>query len=179
MLEVPAAARLSGMHLLPTIGRSASAVLLASAVLAAPALAQAPAYPDPAQRVLTHREQAPLVKGWIEKRFDTVLPELMTRDRHRHVDHRLARVQRRPGVPLDGAAHDLLVAPAHDPGVLQPGGGKPVERYSVGRFDMEKLFTLVATPNDGQWEGLRKLVEEKNPKVIGINESEPGITPTA
>ncbi|MEQ1704056.1 MAG: hypothetical protein ABMA25_28445, partial [Ilumatobacteraceae bacterium] len=23
-----------------------------------------------------------------------------------------------------------------------PGGGKPVERYSVGRFDMEKLFTL-------------------------------------
>jgi hypothetical protein len=37
-------------------------------------------YPDPAQRVLTHREQAPLVKAWIAKRFDTVLPQLMTRE---------------------------------------------------------------------------------------------------
>ena len=31
---------------------------------------------------------------------------------------------------------------------------------------------MVPTPNDGQYEGLRKLVDEKNPKVIGINESD-------
>ena len=50
-------------------------------LLIAPAMsnAQAPQYPDPAQRVLTHREQAPLVKAWIQKRFDTVLPQLMSR----------------------------------------------------------------------------------------------------
>ena len=47
--------------------------------LAATATAQSPAYPDPTVRVLTHREQAPLVKGWIQKRFETVLPKLMTR----------------------------------------------------------------------------------------------------
>ena len=45
------------------------------------ALDQAPAsYPDPAQRVLSHREQNALVTPWIRKRFDTVLPGLMTRE---------------------------------------------------------------------------------------------------
>jgi hypothetical protein len=36
-------------------------------------------YPDPGQRVLTQREQAVLVKGWIQKRFDTLLGTLMQR----------------------------------------------------------------------------------------------------
>ncbi len=31
-------------------------------------------------RILTHREQEPIVRGWIEKRFDTLLPELMRRE---------------------------------------------------------------------------------------------------
>jgi Xaa-Pro aminopeptidase len=43
---------------------------------------------------------------------------------------------------------------------------------SIGRFDYEGLFTLVQTPNDGQYDGLRKLVEQKDPRVIGINESD-------
>ena len=45
-----------------------------------------------------------------------------------------------------------------------PGGGKPVERYSIGRFDYDGLYTMVPTPNDAQYEGLRKLVDEKNPE---------------
>jgi hypothetical protein len=59
--------------------RIVGVILLTTALLGVPLDGQAPIYPDPAQRVLTHREQAPLIKGWIEKRFDTVLPELMTR----------------------------------------------------------------------------------------------------
>lgn len=43
---------------------------------------------------------------------------------------------------------------------------------SIGRFDYDGLFTVVKTHNDGQWEGLRKFVEERDPKVIGINTSE-------
>ena len=55
--------------------------VLAAAVAAVVASAngQTPTFPDPTQRVLTHREQAPLVKGWIQKRFDTLLPQLMSR----------------------------------------------------------------------------------------------------
>src|SRR5688572_8356494 len=55
---------------------------------------------------------------------------------------------------------------------VNPGGGTPVERYSIGRFDYEKLYTMVPTANDAQWEGLRELVAKKDPKVIGVNESE-------
>ena len=55
---------------------------------------------------------------------------------------------------------------------VNPGGGKPVERYSIGRFDYDKLYTMVPTANDAQWEGLRTLVAQKDPKVIGVNESE-------
>ncbi len=55
---------------------------------------------------------------------------------------------------------------------VNPGGGQPVERYSIGRFDYDKLYTMVPTANDAQWEGLRTLVAQKDPKVIGVNESE-------
>jgi Xaa-Pro aminopeptidase len=55
---------------------------------------------------------------------------------------------------------------------VNPGGGKPAERYTIGRFDYDGLFTLIPTPNDGQWDGLRKFVDQRNPKVIGINESD-------
>jgi Xaa-Pro aminopeptidase len=51
-----------------------------------------------------------------------------------------------------------------------PAGG--VERVSIGRFDYDGLFTVVKTHNDAQYEGLRKFVEERDPKVIGINTSE-------
>jgi hypothetical protein len=55
------------------------AALPACALLLTVPLAAQPVYPDPTQRVLTHREQAPLIKTWIERRFDTVLPDLMAR----------------------------------------------------------------------------------------------------
>ena len=35
---------------------------------------------QPMNRVLTHREQAPIVRSRIVKRFETVLPELMRRE---------------------------------------------------------------------------------------------------
>jgi Xaa-Pro aminopeptidase len=53
-----------------------------------------------------------------------------------------------------------------------PGGGKPIERLSIGRFDYDGLFTVVQTHNDAQYEGLRKVVEERDPRAIGINESD-------
>ena len=47
---------------------------------------------------------------------------------------------------------------------FNPGGGKPVERLSIGRFDYDGLFTVVQTHNDAQYEGLRKVVEERDPQ---------------
>ena len=146
--------------------------LLCLCCLAVPLRAQAPVYPDPAQRVLTHREQAELVKGWIRKRFDTAMPQLMTRT---GIDMWIIVSREYNDDPVFRSMAPLTTYSSRRRTILvfyNPGGGKPVERYSIGRFDLDKLFTMVPTSNDGQWEGLRTLVEAKDPKVIGINESE-------
>ncbi|MGD9905376.1 MAG: M24 family metallopeptidase [Vicinamibacterales bacterium] len=129
-------------------------------------------YPDPSLRVLTHREQAPLVKGWITKRFDTVLPGLMSRA---GLDMWIVVSREYNDDPVFRSMAPLTTYSSRRRTILvfvNPGGGKPVERYSVGRFDYEKLYTLVPTANDAQWEGLRELVERIDPKTIGVNESE-------
>ena len=62
---------------------------------------------------------------------------------HRHVDHRVARVQRRSGVPLDGAAHDLLVAAPHHPRVLQS------RRRQAGGALLDRPLRLREALHDG------------------------------
>ena len=129
-------------------------------------------YPDPAQRVLTHREQNELVTPWIRKRFDTVLPGLMTRE---GIDMWIIPTREYNEDPVFASMSPMTYFSSRRRTILvfyNPGGGKPVERYSIGRFDYDKLYTMYPTSNDGQYEGLHKLVEEKNPKVIGIDESD-------
>ena len=145
------------------------AVLLALAS-AAPA-AQSIRFPDPVERVLTHREQDPIVKGWIQTRFDTVLPMLMERT---GIDMWIIVSREYNDDPVFRSMAPLTTFSSRRRTILvfyNPGGGKPVERVSIGRFNYDGLFTVVATHNDEQYEGLRTFVEERNPKVIGINES--------
>jgi Xaa-Pro aminopeptidase len=129
-------------------------------------------YPDPTERVLSHREQAPLVKSWIQKRFDTVLPQLMTRT---GIDMWIIVSREYNDDPVFRSMAPLTTYSSRRRTILvfwNPGGGKPVERLSIGRFDYEGLYKLVPTHNDAQYEGLRKIVEERNPRAIGINESD-------
>lgn len=148
---------------------SVSAAIVVAASLVS---GQAPHYPDPAQRVLTHREQAPLVKGWIQKRFDTLLPTLMTRTR---IDMWIIVSREYNDDPTFRSMAPLTTYSSRRRTILvfsNPGAGKPVERLSIGRFDYDGLFKVVQTHNDAQYEGLRKVVEERDPRVIGINESD-------
>ena len=144
-------------------------VLFVVAALAAP-VAQAPVFPT--DRVLTHREQDPIVKRWIQDRFDTLLPGLMRREgidmwvivSREYNDDPVFRSMA-PLTTFSSRRRTILV-------FIDPGGGKPVERLSIGRFDYDGLYTLVRTPNDGQWDGLRALVEARQPKAIGVNTSQ-------
>jgi Xaa-Pro aminopeptidase len=129
-------------------------------------------YPDPTERVLTHREQNALITPWIRKRFDTVLPELMTRE---GIDMWIIPTREYNEDPVFASMSPITYYASRRRTILvfiNPGSGKPVERYSIGRFDYDRLYTMFPTSNDTQWEGLRKLVEDKQPKVIGINESD-------
>jgi Xaa-Pro aminopeptidase len=153
----------------PLIRRVVSATLCLWLVLPAATQVQ---YPDPAQRVLTHREQAALVKGWIQKRFDTLLPTLMQRT---GIDMWIIVSREYNDDPVFRSMAPLTTYSSRRRTILvfhNPGGGKPVERLSIGRFDYDGIFKVVPTHNDAQYEGLRKVVDERNPKVIGVNESD-------
>ena len=146
-------------------------LLLLLLLTAAPSAVQT-SYPDPAQRVLTHREQAPLVKSWIVKRFDTILPALMQRE---GIDMWIIVSREYNDDPVFRSMAPLTTFSSRRRTILvfyNPGGGKPVERVSIGRFDYDGLFRVIATHNDMQYDGLRKFVEERDPKAIGINESD-------
>jgi Xaa-Pro aminopeptidase len=147
------------------------AIAILTLSVAAPSAAQSIQYPDPAARVLTHREQDAIVKGWIEKRFDTVLPMLMERT---GIDMWIIVSREYNDDPVFRSMAPLTTYSSRRRTILvfhHPGDGRPVERVSIGRFNYDGLFTVVPTHNDAQYEGLRKHVEERNPKVIGINES--------
>lgn len=123
-------------------------------------------------RVLTHREQAPLIHGWIQKRFDTLLPGLMRRE---GIDMWIIVSREYNDDPVFRSMAPLTTFSSRRRTILaffDRGGDKGVERLSVGRFDYDGLFPIHRTLNHEQWEGLRKVVEERDPKVIGIDTSE-------
>jgi hypothetical protein len=148
---------------------TAVAVIISSAVLLQAKPAPAPQV-YPTDRVLTHREQAALVKGWIEERFDTLLPRLMQREK---IDMWIIVSREYNDDPVFRSMAPLTTYSSRRRTILvfHERGGK-VDRLSVGRFDYDGLYKVVPTGNDEQWAGLRKLVEERVPQVIGINTSQ-------
>lgn len=138
----------------------------------APPAPSAPRANYPVDRVLTHREQHALVRGWLETRFETVLPALMRRE---GVDMWIVVSREYNDDPVFRSMAPLTTFSSRRRTILvfhDRGPGQGVERLSVGRFDYDGLFTVIRTHNDEQWNGLRSLVEERDPKVIGINTSE-------
>ena len=144
--------------------------VLALSMLAAGVAAPPSAAADALPPIRTHREQAAIVRGFIEARFDRLLPELM----RRHGIDMWIVVSReynddpvfRSLAPLTTyASRRRTILVFHDRG---PAG---VERLSIGRFDYDGLYSVVPTANDHQYEGLRRLIDERRPKVIGINTS--------
>lgn len=144
--------------------------------LSAPAAAQAPppqtapaALPD--DRVLTHREQAPIIKRWIEERFARVLPALMRRE---GIDMWIIVTREYNDDPVFRSMSPLTTYASRRRTILvfhDRGPEEGVEALSIGRFDYDGLFKVIPTANDGQWEGLRTLVAERQPNAIGVNMS--------
>lgn len=149
---------------------SALALLCLLCFSAGASLTEAGAAPD--APILTHRQQSVLIRSFIEKRFDTLLPRLM---REAGIDMWIIVSREYNDDPVFRSMAPMTTYSSRRRTILvfvDPGAGKAVERLSVGRFDYDGLFKVFPTSNDGQWEGLRKLVAERNPRVIGVNTSE-------
>lgn len=147
--------------------RKVIAVALLSASFALPGHAQ-PA----GNRVLTLREQAPLKHHWIEQRFTRLLPSLMRRE---GIDMWVIVSREYNDDPVFASMAPLTTFSSRRRTILvffDRGQERGVEHLSIGRFAYDGLFTVEKTDNDGQWDGLRKVVEARDPKVIGVDVSE-------
>jgi Xaa-Pro aminopeptidase len=123
--------------------------------------------------VLNLKEQARVYDGWLRERLATLLPELMRRER---IDMWLVICEEYnedpvylslvPFASLSARRLTMLV-------MFDKGGDRGVERFSVNRYGIGDLFPTVWKANEeDQWQALAKAIQARDPRRIGINESD-------
>ena len=173
------------------------AIRLASAatcVLAASAAAQLPTS-APARPFGTQREQAETQQRWLKRRMETVLPALMRKHgvdlwvipmREYNEDPVFSSIVS----PTTFAARRRTIYVFFDKcamaATVDPGDGSCIERLALGGNSQGGIYKdyhakkVIENPvngrqaelwGDAQWLLLREVIEERNPKVIGINVS--------
>ena len=164
-----------GLEMKRTVGRLAG--LLGTILLSSVALSAAAEDAQEVPRLPSLREQARIRQSWLEKRLETVLPDLM---REYHVEMWIVQMSeynedpvfRALVSPTRFAARRRTIFVFHD-----QGEGKGVERLSLGGGTQDGVYTSLKDPDnpgrelflDAQWRALRQVVEERNPSSIAIN----------
>ena len=121
--------------------------------------------------VLTQREQAEVIDGWLDDRITNLLPQLMTEtgidmwvviSREYNEDPVIRKLL--PATWMAARRRTILV-------MYQPEPNAAVETYAVARYDVGKAFKRAWNPESqpDQWEALMDLIKAKNPKKIGLN----------
>jgi Xaa-Pro aminopeptidase len=156
---------------------------LAMTCAAAPLVAQAPARPFG-----TLREQAVLQQQWLEKRITTLLPPLMRKYGIEMWVIPMREYNEDPVFtslvsPTTFAARRRTIYVFHD-----RGADKGIERIALGGSSQGGLYEAVRSTKpvsgtagvagpqaelwgDEQWQVLKRVLEERNPRVIGIDKS--------
>jgi len=157
--------------------------LWALAMTAGLASAQAPARPFG-----TLREQADLQQQWLEKRITTLLPPLM---RKYGIDLWVIPMREYNEDPVFSSLVSPTTFAARRRTIYvfyDRGPDKGVERIALGGSSQGGLYEAVRSTKpvsgtagvagnqaelwgDEQWQVLKKVLEERNPKVIGIDKS--------
>lgn len=123
---------------------------------------------------LSQREQAKIVDDLLEDRLKTILPSLMRREgidmwvvisREYNEDPVIKTLL--PSTWIAARRTTMLV-------MYDRGAGKDMEFLAVSRYDVGKMFKRAWDPDHqpDQWAQLSRLIEERNPKKIGVNKSE-------
>lgn len=131
------------------------------------AAAEAPA-------VLGLKDQARVVDSWLKVRLDTVLPELMRREKF---DMWLVVCEEYNEDPVyltlvpfeDLSARRLSMLVFYD-----RGEGQAIEKVTVSRYGIGELYKSAWDPakQPDQWQCLAQVIKDRHPKRIGIDESE-------
>ncbi len=147
-------------------------VLLALFALPAPFVGTALAQ-EGMPAILSMKERAETIDRWLEIRFETVLPRLMRREnvdmwvivaREYNEDPVIETML--PATWLAARRRTILV-------FFDRGEALGVERLAVARYDVGKSIQGTWKPEEvpDQWERLRQVIEERDPKAIALNRS--------
>jgi len=122
--------------------------------------------------ILTLREQAAVYNDWLKTRLGQILPELM---RQEGFDMWLVicRENNEDPVYFSLVPFTTLYAGRTQMLVFFDRGAEGVERLTVTRAPIGQLYKSVWEPEKiDQWERLAQIIRERNPKRIGIDESD-------
>ena len=128
--------------------------------------------------ILSQREQARVIDELLEDRLRTVLPELMRREgfdmwviisREYNEDPVIRTLL--PATWFAARRTTMLVV--FDKGKDNKGNDQGFDYLAVARYDVGKIFKRAWDPDQqpDQWAQLGKVIEERNPKKIGINKA--------
>lgn len=127
-------------------------------------------YPE----ILSMKERAEVIDDLLEDKIQTVLPDLMRRtgidmwivvSREYNEDPVIETLL--PATWLAARRRTILV-------MYDQGEGKGVETLAVARYDVGTTFKKAwdKEKEPDQWKRLKEIIEERNPKKIGVNQSD-------
>ncbi len=124
-------------------------------------------------KILQMEDRARVINSWLEERVATVLPDLMRREGidmwlvigSEYNEDPVIKTML-PATWLSARRTTMLV-------MYDPGQGQDLETYAIARYNVGKIFQKAWNPSQqpDQWQALSRLIQEKNPKTIGINKS--------
>ena len=158
-------------------------ILLCALLLAVP-----PAATGQTRPFGTLKEQAELQQGWLERRMETVLPALL---RKHGIDLWVVPMREYNEDPVFSSLVSPTTFAARRRTIyvfFDRGAGKPVERIALGGSSQGGVYSAVRSTKpvagpagvggrqaelwgDEQWQVLKQVIADRQPKVIGINKS--------
>jgi len=122
--------------------------------------------------ILSMKDRAPVVDSWLEIRLEKVLPEIMRRENF-DMWIVICREYNEDPVYLTLVPFSSLAARRLTMLVFYDRGEQGIERLAVSRYGIRNFYTAVWNPEKmDQWDCLAKIIKERDPKRIGINEAE-------
>ncbi|MCY3779846.1 MAG: M24 family metallopeptidase [Chloroflexi bacterium] len=126
-----------------------------------------------AHKILPLRQQADVIDSWLKTRLDTIIPELMAREdidmwivACREYNEDPVIMSLLPATSMSARRRTILVFARDADG--------SVDRLTLSRYDYEGFYQAAWNPDEDedQHAGLARLIQERDPKRIGINSSE-------
>jgi len=127
-----------------------------------------------APTILNMRERAEVIDQWLQMRVSTVLPKLMNRSQidmwvliSREYNEDPVIRTFLPSIWQSARRRTILL-------IYNPGNDQPLETLAVARYGVGNIFKKAWDKelHGEQWKRLADLIEERDPKRIGINYSE-------